>query len=182
MGHRIKVLENLLNEKECQYIISLIKDGKISVFQDSKSARVLEESVEVNQILRKYSDILTKAHKEENGFYPEVYTTQAYLTAWVEGGYAGPHIDNPRHGEGFIQFSSIIYLNEDFDGGEIEFPNQKFKYKAKSGSAVIFPSAGTEYLHKVNKINSGIRYTIAMWHSSRKDRASKSLYPELYKN
>lgn len=180
MSHRIVILDNLLNKEECENIISLIKSGRVSVFQDSKSARTLEESFEVNQILRKYSDVLNKAHRENNGFYPELYTTQAYLTAWVEGGYAGPHIDNPKHGEGFIQFSSIIYLNEDFEGGEIEFPNQKFKYKPKIGSAVIFPSAGTEYLHKVNEIKSGIRYTIAMWHSSRKDRASKSLYPELY--
>jgi hypothetical protein len=180
MGHRIKIIENLLSEKECSDIINLINSGKVSVFKDSKSARILEESKEVNLILKKYSDILTKIHREEYGFYPEIYTTQAYLTAWVEGGYAGPHIDNPRHGEGFIQFSSIIYLNENFEGGEIEFPNQKFKYKAKTGSAVIFPSAGTEYLHKVNQIKKGIRYTIAMWHSSRKDRASKPLYPELY--
>lgn len=180
MSHRIKIIKNLLNKDECQYLISLIKNGKVSVFKDSKSARVLEESDEINKILRKYSDILTKSHQEEYGFHPEIYTTQAYLTAWVEGGYAGPHIDNPRHGDGFIQFSSIIYLNENFEGGEIEFPNQKFKYKAEEGSAVIFPSAGTEYIHKVNKVKSGIRYTIAMWHSSRKDRASKSLYPELY--
>lgn len=73
-----------------------------------------------------------------------------------------------------------MYLNEDYEGGEIEFPNQKFKYKAKSGSAVIFPSAGTEMVHRINQVKNGTRYTMAFWHSSRKDRADRSLYPELF--
>jgi hypothetical protein len=179
--HRIKVLEDLLSKEECEYIISLMKKGKVSVFRESKGARILEESEEVNKVLRKYSDILTEAHRAEYGFYPQIYTTQAFVTAWIENGYAGLHMDNPRHGsDGFIQFSSIIYLNEDYEGGEIEFPNQKFKYKAKSGSAVIFPSAGTEMVHRINQVKNGTRYTMAFWHSSRKDRADRSLYPELF--
>jgi len=179
MPHRIKVINNFLSQEEINICLNIIKKSNLSVFKDSTSARISEENEEILILLRKYSDRLTEAHREEYGFYPKLYTTQGYFTMWVEGGYVGPHIDNPKHNEGFIQFSSIIYLNDDYEGGEIEFPNQKFKYKPKSGDAVIFPSGGTEHVHKVNTIKNGLRYTIAMWHSSRVDRANRTIYPEL---
>jgi hypothetical protein len=57
-------------------------------------------------------------------------------------------------------------LNDDFQGGDIYFPNQDFVYHPKKYSAVFFPSAGTEYIHGITTVNSGDRYTALYMHTS----------------
>jgi len=57
-----------------------------------------------------------------------------------------------------------IYLNEDYTGGELEFPsvgNDK-EYSFKTGDIIVFPSNWMFY-HGVKPILSGERYTIVIW-------------------
>jgi predicted 2-oxoglutarate/Fe(II)-dependent dioxygenase YbiX len=51
--------------------------------------------------------------------------------------------------------TAILYLNDDYVGGEIAFPNDSLSIKPKSGSVVIFKS---DTLHEVKPILSGNRY------------------------
>lgn len=56
------------------------------------------------------------------------------------------------------QISFVYYLNDDYEGGEIEFQDYIGKpYKPEAGDLVIFPSAPT-YLHRVLPITSGTKY------------------------
>jgi len=54
-------------------------------------------------------------------------------------------------------FTIILYLNEDYEGGEINFINDGLKIKPKSGSGVMFPS---EKVHEVLKVRSGVRQMV----------------------
>jgi predicted 2-oxoglutarate/Fe(II)-dependent dioxygenase YbiX len=56
------------------------------------------------------------------------------------------------------------------------FPNQDFLYKPKAWDIVTFPSGGTEYMHSVNRVTEGKRYTMAMWHSMEKEKRSLKIY------
>jgi hypothetical protein len=49
----------------------------------------------------------------------------------------------------------LFYLNEDYVGGEIDFPNEGLCIKPKAGSVIIFPS---EKIHSVLEMSSGKRY------------------------
>jgi hypothetical protein len=53
--------------------------------------------------------------------------------------------------ENNILISFSLYLNDDFDGGELEFSNVPIKIKPKAGMLVAIPG-GQKYLHRVNKI------------------------------
>jgi hypothetical protein len=55
--------------------------------------------------------------------------------------------------------SSVMYLNDDYEGGEIEFKNQNLCIKPKAGSLVIFPST-PPYYHQSKKIVSGVKYMV----------------------
>lgn len=61
----------------------------------------------------------------------------------------------PFHGDGTsynnMLFSFSLYLNDDFEGGELEFKYKPIKIKPKTGMLVGIPS-GEEYTHKVNKV------------------------------
>jgi hypothetical protein len=51
--------------------------------------------------------------------------------------------------------TAILYINDDYTGGEIDFIHDDLKIKPKSGSMVIFPS---DKHHEVLEILSGNRY------------------------
>lgn len=36
-------------------------------------------------------------------------------------------------------YSLVLYLNDEFEGGELEFPNSSFQFKPSAGTAVLFP-------------------------------------------
>lgn len=57
----------------------------------------------------------------------------------------------PWHEDVAAVFSFSLYLNDDFEGGELEFQNFPIKIKPKAGMLVGIPS-GKKYTHKVNKV------------------------------
>lgn len=78
------------------------------------------------------------------------------INKYNEGAYMGPHADQ-YDGNMTLKYSIVAYLNDDYEGGEIEFPNQNVKIKPSAGSIIIFPSS-VPYLHKSNEILKGQKY------------------------
>ncbi len=58
--------------------------------------------------------------------------------------------------------SILVYLNDNYEGGELEFPLFDFKYKPKAGDIVIFPSNYT-FSHIAHPVTSGTKYAIVSW-------------------
>jgi hypothetical protein len=50
-----------------------------------------------------------------------------------------------------ILCSFSLYINDDFDGGELEFGNVPIKMKPKAGMLAVIPG-GDKYKHRVNKV------------------------------
>ena len=88
------------------------------------------------------------------GWVPEFYTIQKYNV----DAYMGPHVDSTdRTIKNMPTISIVIYLNDDYDGGEICFPNQKISIKPEAGSMIIFPSY-EPYIHDPKPVTSGDKY------------------------
>lgn len=100
-------------------------------------------------------DTYLKSHQLDPSLY-DLRMSQIPIRQWVGPGM-GPHCDN-YDGDTDLAFSMISYLNSDYEGGEIEFPNHGISIKPEEGSLLIFPSK-EPYLHKVNDVISGDRYT-----------------------
>lgn len=54
--------------------------------------------------------------------------------------------------------TAILYLNSDFDGGEIHFPRQGLELRPSAGTLVIFPS-NRNFPHEVKPIVRGQRFS-----------------------
>lgn len=77
---------------------------------------------------------------------------------------ATPHSDSTGNlgednGTSHRNFSSILYLNKSFSGGNLFFPNQDLTINPEPGLLVIFPSTH-EYMHGVTEIFDGVRFTM----------------------
>jgi hypothetical protein len=59
-----------------------------------------------------------------------------------------------------VVFACVLYINDDFTGGELHFPEIDVTYRPKKGAMIVFPSAD-EYLHGVKAVGAGpIRYAL----------------------
>lgn len=58
--------------------------------------------------------------------------------------------------------SVLIYLNDDYDGGEIEFVNFNIKIKPKAGTLIFFPS-NYPYKHIAHPVTYGTKYVAVTW-------------------
>jgi len=56
----------------------------------------------------------------------------------------------------------LYYLNDDYEGGEIELTSLGIKFKPREGTLLAFP-AYKEYPHKVHPVTSGVKHTIVSW-------------------
>lgn len=70
------------------------------------------------------------------------------------------HIDaSPENGR---VVSGLIYLNNDYVGGELDFPEQKMTLKPAPGDVVLFPSCFT-HPHASLPVTEGTKYSIVTW-------------------
>lgn len=58
--------------------------------------------------------------------------------------------------------SAILYLNADFEGGEVEFVNFNLKIKPEPGMLLLFPS-NYAYTHIAHPVTAGTKYAIVTW-------------------
>jgi len=58
--------------------------------------------------------------------------------------------------------SAVIYLNDNYTGGEIEFPNFKVKIKPEKGMLILFPS-NYAYRHIAHPVLEGTKYSLVTW-------------------
>jgi prolyl 4-hydroxylase len=59
-------------------------------------------------------------------------------------------------------FSPILYLNDDYTGGELEFVHHNVKIKPTAGMLAIFPS-NYAYAHIAHPVLTGTKYAIVTW-------------------
>lgn len=99
-----------------------------------------------------------------------------YGTATVrelsEGDLTEPHSDQHRPGCGcgycinnfdtFFLYGVVIYLNDNFTGGEIKYTKKDITYRPLAKSLICHP-ASEEYEHEVLKVKSGIRKFISLF-------------------
>lgn len=78
-----------------------------------------------------------------------------------------PHYDRHSYkGEGSaltgvnVHSCSVLYLNDDFEGGELVYPYKGITIKPKPGLLVVH-SGSEDYIHGVKKVTKGIRYSIS---------------------
>lgn len=98
--------------------------------------------------------------KTKHEFVPASEDEGFTILRYVEGSEYKLHVDdNPavrRH------LSAILYLNDDYEGGELHFPRHDLKIKPKAGDVILFPS-NFEYPHASLIITKGTKLAVTTW-------------------
>jgi predicted 2-oxoglutarate/Fe(II)-dependent dioxygenase YbiX len=124
----------------------------------TKAARSNEVFRQINN--RCYELISSAVHNYKAMFKIEAdikYVETYGLLKYSSGEEYKYHYDGDTESKRSI--SVLIYLNDDYTGGEIEFPNFKIKIKPKAGTLMLFPS-NYAYGHIAHPVESGTKYAI----------------------
>jgi hypothetical protein len=100
----------------------------------------------------------------EFGLIDIIYADTMQIVKWKDGTEQPPHADNvEQDGTPNVSpwrlYSGIIYLNDDYEGGQTYFPNLKQEIEPKAGRLGMF-YADLEHTHGVKKVVGGERKTI----------------------
>lgn len=60
------------------------------------------------------------------------------------------------------RISLTFYLNDEYEGGDVEFNRFGLRFKAKKNQLLLFPS-NFIYNHEVHPVTNGQRYVIVQW-------------------
>ena len=193
-AHRnILIVPNFLSPEICNEYIEYIRKQQeidLSVFDaeaTNKTGQVAWEvdkktrdtqTVDTAPIQEPILDLMRHAVREQlNPFFNVKIkdSEMPQILVYHPGGHYRPHIDGEalfNDGSGVLSWkknvdrdiSLILYLNQDFEGGELVFPKLAISIKPRQGMLLGFPS-NHHYLHGVNPTISGTRYAIVNWFS-----------------
>ena len=123
--------------------------------------KVDEGWVDKNALIedQKISGAINERLKKLFGGFPDLELQGVgSIQRQYEGVSLSYHVDslsNPA-----VVFANVLYINDDFTGGELHFPKIDVTYRPEKGALIIFPSAD-EYLHGVLPVGPGpIRYAL----------------------
>ncbi|GAA3794066.1 hypothetical protein GCM10022600_14220 [Qipengyuania pelagi] len=108
------------------------------------------------------------------GITDPIYADTLQLVRWRVGDDQAAHADCEEPDGSPNQFpwrafASIIYLNDEYEGGAIHFPKLGLRPELKPGLLAYFPSTAN-YLHGVEKITAGERFTFSCFYTFDKRR------------
>lgn len=148
----IIIIENFLSELEVENLLEQINNTSEWKEKDSES------NVKITKVLDKnlswsISNRVKKLFKNEYNMQKlDVIHKTDSNSYWEE------HSDNSGCEETkLIVYGVIIYINDDYEGGNLVYPNINFSVKPKRGMLVYHPG---NYRHYVAKVDLGNRYTL----------------------
>lgn len=116
---------------------------------------------EMFNIVEYYIDKMKKVIEDKHNV--EVYSRPPVIVRWIPGNVQSPHSDKQLNDGSPNPFptydiNSIIYWNDNFEGGEFYYPEYDIELKIEAGMAVAHPG-DIHYLHGVKPVVSGTRWT-----------------------
>lgn len=157
---------NVFTKEECDYVISYWNsqdDWKLSCFYNMYNiAGTKPHTKEGGQALRKFQ--LASQDLAEKVFKRPLKSLSLSSHMWKPGAFAADHADNAELDgtpNAWIEnkLVTMIYLNDDFEGGHLTFRDHKLAFKPQTGSVIVF-DVGINNVHAVTEVTSGTRYTM----------------------
>ncbi len=107
------------------------------------------------------------------------------LLRYRSGGHYVPHADSDNWNvtehcwERAVDrdISILLYLDDKYEGGELDFANFRFRLKPSPGMLICFPS-DHRYVHSALEVTQGIRHVLVSWAAKRDTPRVHAQHPE----
>ena len=148
----IYIFNNFFNHNLCDHYAKQINDlGEGSYDWDLRAKDITDNKKLINKVKKFFKKQLNV----------DLIIDQVQLQNWNVGTHSGlhRHQDPEKDGRRLTTINSIIYLNDDFEGGEFITPSNS--YKPKKGDLTFFN--GYSLWHGLNQVKKKDRKSIIFW-------------------
>lgn len=182
--HNIKVYKEFLNTDEVDLLIKTIDNNMDSLYSVKQEKLERTYSVgqnnfpaaynfnspngpeaifpEIQEFVKVYAKRIEEIAKQDSGL--DIGLSVLWFVK-SQGIHFPAHTDND--GELLYEYNHtcMLYLNDCYGNGQLNFPEYNFTYEPRKGDLVSFPSS---YVHEVWKMNEP-RYTMPSWFTTNKE-------------
>lgn len=192
----VHVVPGFLSDKDCRRLVRYAdkQAGRWLTVRDEEKSRdgrhVWKRSdVRITQVvdMSRHADFINAHFRAglkqyaEPVYGPIDWFEQPYLLRYKVGGKYVAHADSEIYDKAVGRFykaqdrdvSMLLYLNDDYTGGELTFTRLNYTYHPTAGDMVMFPS-GTLFKHEAHTVEKGRKYALVSWSSL---RAAPKLFP-----
>lgn len=162
----ILIINNFMSKEDCDLIVKNLNPDtalRADGFWENKVFAEFSFPKECKAIIKKHRIKAHQAVKERYGSNLLPNSMNQHIIKWSVGPGMEDHIDDEAYERNHYHISSLIYLNDEYEGGELYFMNQGLSLKLKAGDFIAFPG-NKNYPHGVSEIFSGERYTAPSWY------------------
>ncbi len=175
-------MPKIVSKKKCNEFI--IKHGNPETFHLSKTCNKEEQhKIKSKCKFLKSSDIDTfsEAYTQMfKNFNHDVQMTEPLLLMYTPGDYVKYHYDGNQTN---YKYTSVLYLNSNKNGGEIDFPFKNMTIQPHCGDMILWDNLNNngfideESLHGVLPIQKGCRLCIVNFYEVYQDKISSHYLP-----
>jgi len=169
---RPKIIKGLITQEEREHImkkaeskldVSTIAQNRVidKNVRDSETAWLDESDPVVRRVMEKCVALTDR---------PLANCEHLQVLRYKPGGHYKPHQDTfSDTEENKRMYTVILALNDEYEGGETEFPNLKQKFKLRAGDALFFHTLDnyelmtTKALHGGRPVKSGEKWICNLW-------------------
>jgi hypothetical protein len=159
----IKIIKNFISDDECKNLINLVKDREsiprpVQSGPDGTVVTYLHKYEHATDIAQRYVDDVKS--KLDETYNVETKFRHAIIKRWEHLGNNPISIDDLGATDHNNMYA-CIYLNDDYEGGELDFPENKVLFKPNPGDLIMFPG-NSKYRYIVRDV-LGSRYVMPIW-------------------
>ena len=164
MNDQIKIVKGFMKSQDALTITEYAKskDVSFSEFGNEQKEFVFHidlEDKDIESLINSYGRLVLR-FVEENypGPFEDYDDSKVHIAKFSKGSGMHEHFDSTKPND----IATLIYLNEDYVGGEIYFPDYNISVKPNIGDLICFPDT-PDFVHGVRPIIEGTRYTTPRW-------------------
>ena len=155
--------EHIMKKAESKLDVSTVAQNRVidKNVRDSETAWLDESDPVVRRVMEKCVSLTDR---------PLTNCEHLQVLRYKPGGHYKPHQDTFSDTEGNKRmYTVILALNDEYEGGETEFPNLKQKFKLTAGDALFFHTLDnyelmtTKALHGGRPVKSGEKWICNLW-------------------
>jgi len=191
----INIIENYLNSSTCSFLTTTFNKYTHEIpdpgIYGGISKSEFCENIKLGFPITEYTEdpnynicvdittmLCTSMSKTISDKYDQEYVLRSiFYSDMQEGGENKLHVDNfymDLNSNEMVarpgmekDIAGLLYLNEEYEGGELNFPSQQFEIKPSPGSFVFFEGS-LDLPHEVKKVVSGRRNNLICFFTPKK--------------
>ena len=164
MNKQIKVIKEFVSPQDAALVLDYAKSMETSFNEFGNGEKEFTFHSEfhdpnIESLVNFYGELVLKFVRDNYpGPFEDYDSSKTHIAKFDEGFGMHEHFDSTKPND----IATLLYLNNNYSGGEIYFPGYDISIKPNAGDLVCFPDT-PDFVHGVKPISNGIRYTIPRW-------------------